>query len=339
MIRSLSFPFSQSKCKVPLIPKSFYFARSFHLQKIEEKHQKSEENTNKSKKNSFSSNNKFGWDSGAVVAPVILLSAGVFSLMSEDNDTLESKDPYPTKIETLMDAVNWVQYYHENKDPQLFPAAILRLVEAVVNAPEPDRTHLYLRLVGFMSEVFSQNPHQLKEWHWDLTLRTPDKNFIPYLWYAASLSGVPEGDEILLTIIQRRMPGASEEAKMKSVQHFQKTVIRQTFAFPGHLISVLIGKFHASGNQNYVEEIVRVYQWAYKLIRDEFPFLKLGDILQELDENEVELVERANKDFIEIARDPLGFDALHKMWVLETNELLKEAIGISLFSVSGGKAL
>ena len=40
-----------------------------------------------------------------------------------------------------------------------------------------------------MSEIFVQNPDELKEWYYDLSSKASDKDLIPYLWYALSVTG------------------------------------------------------------------------------------------------------------------------------------------------------
>ncbi|EGC28945.1 hypothetical protein DICPUDRAFT_84997 [Dictyostelium purpureum] len=229
---------------------------------------------------------------------LILLSFSISGLFGFNKK--EEKNPYEhlvtrekgKPIETLDDALEWYTSYYLQPEPEQFIAAMKLLLgsqsklfvrQQLNNIKEENemrsiaristiQSFYYLPLVGFMIEMFKQNPQNVEKWYKELTsdkdISTPwksalgDLDAIMLINLAISLTDIPQTQAIEQRIVsQFYTPKDKEEDKKFKLTQFKNWAASQKKSTQS-LPLILIGEYFASGKEDTIKKIVSIWRNA-----------------------------------------------------------------------------
>ncbi|KYR01766.1 hypothetical protein DLAC_01778 [Tieghemostelium lacteum] len=231
----------------------------------------------------------------------ILFSLSFFGLFGGKK---EEENPYAkesgrvkgSKINSHEDALDWYQRYYQHRDPDQFIQGIILLLGSeskefilsqlrhirvdkdfkTISHIQIIQSFYYLPLVGFISEVFRQNPQKVAQWYQELStndqIKTPWKSTfgeldpMMLLNLAVSITNIPETKQIERQIVLHSLQSLSpkpvtEEELTDNLSNLSKWAKNQTSSI-STLPLILIGEYFANGNEENVKKISNVWKNA-----------------------------------------------------------------------------
>ncbi|KAN0037880.1 hypothetical protein ACTA71_000051 [Dictyostelium dimigraforme] len=257
----------------------------------ESERMKQENNNNNNNNNNNKNNNNNN---------IIMYSfsfGGIFNYFGKQQQK-EEENPYGNisnrtigkNIETFEEALDWYTRYYINPEPEQFLIAMKLLLgkqskifvrQQLNNIKENSdmksiaristvQSFYYLPLVGFMIEMFKQNPKQVEKWYKELTsdpeISTPiksglgDLDAIMLINLAVLLADTPTTNQLEAKILSNYFTNKdTEESKKLKAQKFKSWALAQKKSISS-LPLILIGEYFASGKEDLVKQVSSVWR-------------------------------------------------------------------------------
>ncbi|EAL61859.1 hypothetical protein DDB_G0291151 [Dictyostelium discoideum AX4] len=248
------------------------------------------ENNNNNKKNNKNNNNN-----------IIIYSfsiGGIFNSLGNNNKNEEIENPYGNisnriigkNIETFEEALDWYTRYYIQPEPEQFLVAMKLLLgkqsktfvrQQLNNIKEESdmksiaristiQSFYYLPLVGFMIEMFRQNPKQVEKWYKELTsdkeISTPiksglgDLDAVMLINLAVLLAETPTTIALESKILSNYYNDKdTAESKKLKAEKFKGWAVAQKKSISS-LPLILIGEYFASGKEDLVKQVSSIWR-------------------------------------------------------------------------------
>ncbi|KAN0023575.1 hypothetical protein ACTFIV_007962 [Dictyostelium citrinum] len=253
------------------------------------------ENVKKEKNNNNNNNNKNNNNKNKIIYSFSI--GGIFNYFG-NNKKQEEENPYSNisnriigkNIESFEEALDWYTRYYNHPEPEQFLVAMKLLLgkqsktfvrQQLNNIKEESdmksiaristiQSFYYLPLVGFMIEMFRQNPKQVEKWYKELTtdkeISTPiksglgDLDAVMLINLAVLLAETPTTIALEAKILSNyyNEKDTAESKKLKA-DKFKGWAVAQKKSISS-LPLILIGEYFASGKEDLVKQVSSIWR-------------------------------------------------------------------------------